>query len=178
MQQLEPDELLHMALFASQQGRADDTLEPLLALLEKNPSSVEAHYLIAANYAELGLLDRAVTHFQRTVELNPKLDIATIQYGLLLTALDRTDEANTVLDLIVDDETQRPLLDFALGLRALIADDKPLASEHINKGIAANQENAALNDDFGKILDVMNEETSGESSSTHQYLLSTYNQKH
>ncbi|MEO0575266.1 MAG: tetratricopeptide repeat protein [Pseudomonadota bacterium] len=178
MQQLETDELLHMALFASQQGRADDSIAPLRTLLEKDPGSTEAHFLIAANYAELGLLDRAVTHYEKTIELAPDMDIARIQFGLLLIAMDRTDEAKVVLLPISGLNRELFLDDFADGLLALIADDQEAAADCMHKGIARNTENAALNDDFNKILAILQQESSGDERSTNEYLLSTYGQKH
>ncbi len=177
---LDTNELMHMAVHASANGRPDDGIRALKELLGQEPDNAGAHFLLAADYAEIAMLDRAVDHYGRCLELDPELDIARLQFALLLTALDKIDDAKATLEPFVDGEPRSYYTDFAKGLHALFDEKLDEARASFQAGIEANDENVPLNEDFRKIVAQI-DETTGEPAEvapmSTSHLLSAYNKK-
>lgn len=187
MAALDTQEMLHMAIHASASQRPDDAIRTLKDLIAAEADNGDAHFLIAANYAEIALLEKSITHYKRAIELQPEQDYARMQFALLLTAMDRLDEAAAVLSPFLEAERDDAYTLFAKGLQELFAERLSEARDLFSAGIAANQTNEALNNDIGRLLteiDTMQgtaptEKTVAASSdSSSAYLLSTYNKRH
>ena len=71
MSNLNSRELMHMAIHASANGRPDDSVRALKELLEQEPDNAKAHFLLAADFAEIALLNEAVLHYRSTLESSP-----------------------------------------------------------------------------------------------------------
>jgi tetratricopeptide (TPR) repeat protein len=65
----------------------------LQEIVESGRSFADCHHLLGLCYAMLGQPQRALEHFGRALELNPRYIEAHIHRGILLNDLGRTDEA-------------------------------------------------------------------------------------
>lgn len=150
---LDATEYLHLALHAVQKGDHHAALLYLKNVLELQPDNSAAHYLMAAEHAELGLLERAAEGMAESLLLDPGLDIARFQLGLLKLQLDRIPEAAEAFGTLVQVSTDTSLREFASGYMALIAEDKALAIPHFAAGLELCDNNLALKQDMTRVLD-------------------------
>lgn len=180
MSELNTRELMHMAIHASANGRPDDGVRALKELLAQEPDNASAHFLLAADYAEIAMLDDAVRHYEKAIELDPELDLARMQYALLLTALDRLDEADAALQHFLAEDPATCFTEFARGLQFLFAEDLANARVHIAAGIESNKVNEELNEDMRRLIsqiDAAQPQQDGATPAT-SHLLSAYNKRH
>lgn len=186
MAALDRQEMLHMAIHASANSRPDDAIRTLKDLIEIDEANGDAHFLIAANYAEIAMLEKSISHYQRALELMPEQDYARMQFGMLLTAMDRIDEAREVLASFVTGQRDDCYAIFARGLNALFDNNLGESRRLLEAGLAANQNNEPLNNDVGRLIAEIDarqpgaapppDPGSGDSPSA--YLLSTYSKNH
>src|SRR4051812_26034450 len=87
------DEYLHLALHASSIGDHHACMTYLKELLRQQPAHAAALYLLAAQYAELGLGERAISTMKAALRIAPALDIARFQLAVLLLDRGHTFEA-------------------------------------------------------------------------------------
>lgn len=80
---LDSDEYLHLAIHATQNQQHHAALEYLHKCLAEDPENAKAVFLLAAEYAELGLNKRAIHCMTKAIELDPELEMARYQLGLL-----------------------------------------------------------------------------------------------
>ena len=187
MAALDKQEMLHMAIHASANQRPDDAIRTLKDLIEADSDNGDAHFLIAANYAEIAMLEKSIAHYRRAIELEPGQEYARMQFALLLTAMDRLDEARDTLEPFLVAGREDCYAVFARGLQELFAERLAEARTLFDAGIAANQVNEALNNDIGRLIaeiDAMmgsapvDSAAAAPSDSSSAYLLSTYNKRH
>lgn len=88
---------LHVALAAMQEGREADAITALETLLETDAGHVYGRYLLAAQHAQLGQLDRAEAGFREVVTDTPGFAIARFQLGQLLLVRGYRDQASSVM---------------------------------------------------------------------------------
>jgi tetratricopeptide (TPR) repeat protein len=79
---LTDEELFRIALLDVQEGRHEEALGRLKRLIDKGHPTAAVYTLLAAEYAELGMLDHAQTGYEKAIELEPSLAIAHFQLGL------------------------------------------------------------------------------------------------
>ena len=150
---LDVDELLHLAIHASQQNQHEDTINYLKQALEVAPDNGKVHYLLGAEHAEIGLYDRAVTDMEKAVKFDPSLVTAHFQLGLLHITSGRVDQAAKAwkpLDALGDNN---PLYLFKTGMLHLVRDEFDECIDKLSKGITLNTMNEALNKDMRRIID-------------------------
>ncbi|WP_160153382.1 hypothetical protein [Microbulbifer sp. ALW1] len=152
-QKFDSEELLHLAIHASLNGRIDDSIIKLKQLLEVDPDHSNAHFLLAADYAEIKLFDKSIFHYREVLNLRPEMSVARIQFALLLTALDNLDEAAQVLEYFSGLEGDSYEKYVHEGLIALHHERMLEAKSALLKAIEINVDNAVLNDDLKKIID-------------------------
>ena len=152
-QKFDSEELLHLAIHASLNGRIDDAIVKLKELLEVDPSNSNAHFLLAADYAEIKLFDKSRFHYREVLKLRPDMSAARIQFALLLTALDNLDEAAQVLEYFSGLEDESYEMFIHDGLIALHQERMPEAKSALLRAIESNSDNAVLNNDLKKIVD-------------------------
>ncbi|MBN8432143.1 tetratricopeptide repeat protein [Microbulbifer salipaludis] len=186
-QKFDSEELLHLAIHASLNGRIDDAIAKLKELLEVDPSNPNAHFLLAADYAEIKLFDKSVSHYREVLKLRPEMSVARIQFALLLTALDNLDEAAQVLEYFAgleDESYERFVHD---GLIALHQERMAEAKSALLRAIESNSDNAVLNSDLQKIVDAIvqhlgtradqDAQVSSSSANGKSFLLSAYGER-
>lgn len=80
---LDSEEYLHLAINATQNNHHHAALEYLHKSLELTPENPIAIFLLAAEHAELGLYLRAIQGMEKTIELDPNIEMAFYQLALL-----------------------------------------------------------------------------------------------
>jgi hypothetical protein len=85
--------------------------------------------------------------------LNPQLDIARFQLGLLHLTMARPDHAQSVLAPLESLDDSAALKHFKRRLEALMRDDFAQCIVHLRNGIELNKENEPLNRDMSMLMD-------------------------
>lgn len=149
---LDQAELLQLAANAS---AADDGASAIAYLKEaasRGDASGTTHHLLGAEYAQIGMYERATGELEAALAIDPTLSLVRLQLGLLW--MTRADAAQSAIvlapleELAVDD----PLFLFGRGLRQLARDELPEARRSLENGIARNSSNEALNADMRRII--------------------------
>lgn len=81
---LDADEFLHLAIHASAKGEHHACMTYLHEVLKQRPGDPRALYLLAVQHAGLGLMKRAVAGLEAALAIEPKMETARFQLGLLL----------------------------------------------------------------------------------------------
>ncbi|WP_179957689.1 tetratricopeptide repeat protein [Exilibacterium tricleocarpae] len=151
--QLTPDELMHLALHATQHDNPEKALSHLKHLLQVEPDNGKAIYLMGALHAEIGMHEQAAEEMTRAVSLAPELTTARFQLGLLHITAGRIEAAREVwsgLDALGDED---PLYLFKTGLLHLVNDEFSDSVRLLQAGIDHNQLNEDLNNDMRRVME-------------------------
>ncbi|TCS37735.1 tetratricopeptide repeat protein [Paucimonas lemoignei] len=152
---LDADELLHLAIQASQSDRHDQAITYLKRAMAKAPENADIYYFLGAEHAQIGLYERAMEEMAQALELNPALHTARFQLGLLYLTSGRVEPSLQTLQPLEELGEQSYFYWFALGLGHLIRDEFADCKRTLEQGIGLNQANPALNNDMQRILDAM-----------------------
>src|SRR5687767_1778527 len=87
------DEYFHLALHAGSVGQHHACMMYLKELLQQEPEHAAAIYLLAVQHAELGLIERAVHGMKAALAIDPTIEMARFQLGLLQLDANRRAEA-------------------------------------------------------------------------------------
>ncbi len=79
-----------------------DRISQLRNMLESEPDDAFCLYGIAMEYAKAGQNDRAIAHFDRTIEVQPDYCYAYYHKARCLMDDDRTEEARSTLEAGLD----------------------------------------------------------------------------
>jgi tetratricopeptide (TPR) repeat protein len=157
-EKLDNEELLRLALDAMNGQRDADAVVMLKTLLERDPSNVHGQYLLAAQHAQMGLMDRAEAGFRQVVAHAPNLAMARFQLGQLLVLKGAADEASQTLAPLTAQENA--LGAFARGLIAIAQGEIPAGLAELAAGLALPQEIPALAADMRRLSERLQEEGS------------------
>lgn len=149
---LNADELMHLALHATQHDTPDKAIAHLKRLLEIQPENGKAHYLLGALHAEIGMHDQAAGEMAHALELEPNLPTARFQLGLLHLTSGKVAEAEAVwkgLDILGEKD---PLFLFKEGMLHLVRDDFESCVKALRAGIELNTLNEDLNNDMRRVV--------------------------
>lgn len=159
------EELFHLALKRMENNDHEGAIEHLKNAVEIAPNHGGCLYLLGAEYAQIGMYDRAVEFFQKSIDCDPSLHTARFQLGLLKLTLNDVDGGTETLQpLTLLGETHYLNL-FQQGLVAVAKGDKALGVAKLKEGIANNQENAALNKDMQGVIN-RNQDDDSDSNDT------------
>jgi tetratricopeptide (TPR) repeat protein len=150
---LDDEELLHLALRASNENRHEEAIAYLKQAIELSPGNAKAHYMLGAEHAEIGLYDRAAAEMAKAVQLDPGLVTAQFQLGLLHITSARVQEAEEAWKPLDKLGANNPFYLFKTGMLHLARDEFEACIEALEKGIALNQQNPALNNDMRRVID-------------------------
>lgn len=164
-QKLDNEELLRLALDAVNQNHHAEAVSMLKTMLDREPSHVFATYLLAAEHAQLGMMDRAEQGFRRTVELAPEFPMARFQLGQMHMVKGDAAAARAMLSPLADPSNSAALGCYARGLIAATNEDLDGAIQHLRAGLACEQEIPVLADDMRRVLANLTSVGSGSSSS-------------
>lgn len=149
---LDDQELLHLALRASNENRHEDSINYLKQAIELAPKNAKAHYMLGAEHAEIGLYDRAAEEMAKAVELDPSLITACFQLGLLHITSARVAEAEEAWKPLDKLGENNSLYLFKKGMLHLARDEFDASIAALEKGISLNNFNEALNRDMRGML--------------------------
>ncbi|MEX2963072.1 tetratricopeptide repeat protein [Microbulbifer sp. TYP-18] len=149
---LDAEELFHCALDASNRKQHDKAIELMKRSidLEEHPAK---HLMLAAEYAEIKMYERAIEGMKTAVEMAPQLWIAQFQLSQLYIVIQDFDKAKKIWKkLLTASDSPQYFRDFAEGLLALSEKETEKGVELLRKGMNENKENPALNGDIEKII--------------------------
>jgi Flp pilus assembly protein TadD len=179
---LDSDELFQLSLAAMNAARDAEATGLLKVLLEREPRHAYGHYLLAAQHAQLGLMDRAEAGFRIATTLAPTdFPMPRFQLGQLLVLKGAADEAREMLTPLTQGSDS--LAAYAAALSDLTVEDVPSAIQHLQQGLDMPQTIPALEQDMARLLQQLREreqqqEQSGTTSPGASFLLSNYGRQH
>ncbi len=147
---------MKLALEASQKNDTQTALDLFMSAAKMEPSSPIPHFLMAAEYMEIGELAKAEACYAQTLLLNPELAIARFQFGLMLLTSERTAMALLTWEPLLKLSNDNSLRLFAEGFANLITSEHAKAKECFEQGIINNTENIPLNLDIQRVLGNIN----------------------
>ncbi|MDH1104512.1 hypothetical protein N5C55_27635 [Pseudomonas otitidis] len=148
---LDASEYLHLAIHASQQDDHHAALNYLGQALELEPENAAVRYFLAAEHAELGLYERAVSGMKEALALDEGLDIARFQLGLLSLQLQRLEEAREAFATLADRTVDEGLKAFSSAYLDLLDEKVSDACRKLEHGLAVCT-NEALVRDMSRVL--------------------------
>ncbi len=151
-EKLDNDELLRIGLDAINHDRHAEAVGLLKTLLERDPRHVFATYLLAAEHAQLGMMDRAEEGFIRTVAMAPDFPVARFQLGQMFLVKGRAAAAQETLAPLAQLPPGQALSHYARGLMAASQEDAAGAIAHLQAGLACPQEIPALAADMQRVI--------------------------
>ncbi len=119
----------------------------------RGDASEQTHFLLGSEYAQIGLMDQARQHLQRAIDLNPAFAIARFQLGLLHLTNAQPQEALDTWSALSALGSEHPLQAFHVGMQHLIRDEFADCLQHLERGIALNVDNPALNTNMQLIIE-------------------------
>lgn len=156
---LDTEELLHLAINASQSGETEKAINYLKRSLDIKPDDGKSMYMLGSLHAELGMYDRAIEEIQKAIELEPEIYTAHYQLGLLYITSGKVDEAVQAWKALDNLDKDHYLRLFSDGMQNLVADNFEEAIRLLQQGIMNNQENMPLNNDMMKMIKSIEETT-------------------
>lgn len=155
---LDDAELLQLGLRALRQNRDDEAIAFFKRAIEIEPRNAQAHYLLGAEHAQLGLRDRAIAEMSQALELEPGLTAARFQLGLLHFTQQQLGEAERAWAPLKQLPAGQYLRLFASALMHLSQGRIPECLAELKDGIANNNENEPLNTDMRGLLQKLESE--------------------
>jgi tetratricopeptide (TPR) repeat protein len=149
---LDADELLHLAVAASDRDATDQAIGLLKRAVEVAPGHANAHYLLGAEHAQIGMFERAIGDMHRAVELDPDLHAARFQLGMLLLTSRQVDAAASIWQGLDKLGPNHFYVLFKAGLLHLARDEFGACIESLRTGMAVNTVNHPLNVDMQRIV--------------------------
>ncbi|PZQ34103.1 MAG: hypothetical protein DI562_00440 [Stenotrophomonas acidaminiphila] len=144
-------QFLHLSLKAMNASRDEEAMAFLAALLEREPEHAQANYLLAAQHAQLGMLDQAEAGFRKATALvGDDFPMPRFQLGQLLMVQDRPGEAVDVL-LPLTHALDPALRAYANAFIALAAQQVGDAIAALREGLQHPQSVPALADDMRRL---------------------------
>ncbi|HEY7641329.1 MAG TPA: hypothetical protein VH814_16490 [Steroidobacteraceae bacterium] len=141
---LDAEEYFHLALHASAAGDHHACMTYIEEVLQREPRNARAIYLLAVQHAELGLTQRAITGIKSALAIDPDLEIARFQLGLLLM-FDKNEpaEAKNYLERLCSSEN-RALRAYSEAMIA-IAENQPVrARQKLAIGLSESSPDSPL----------------------------------
>ena len=146
------EELFLLGLQASEGGQHYEAIVQLELSLEKKPH-VKTYYLLAAEYAEIGMYEHAIKGMQTAIQLDPKFWVAYFQLGLLYLIQDQVTEAIQTWEVLQQLDESDPFYFIGAGMIQLANNNFNKAIKYLEKGISCNTINSYLNEEIATILD-------------------------
>ena len=166
LSRLDNPELLHLALEAARRddhGTAITYLKQAIDLPDGKalPSADYAKllYLLGAEYAQIGVMARAIDYMGQAIDVDPAMHTARFQLGLLHLTCAQPEQGLAVLTPLADLGPESMFYHLHQGLAHLVRDEFELCRGSLRKGMELNksssQFNQALNGDMQKLLDAL-----------------------
>lgn len=175
---LDADELLHLAVRASDQNNAGQAIAFLKEAIAKRPDFAQAFHLLGAEHAQLGMYDRAMEDMEKAIALDPGMMITRFQLGLLYLGARQPEKAAAMWSPLDGLGEQHALFHFKKGLSHLAKDEFRPCLIALKRGIELNNFSQALNVDMTKFIHdvepLVDDQNSDDGDAGHLFL-SAYN---
>jgi tetratricopeptide (TPR) repeat protein len=152
MNNLTQEELLHLAVEATRRGEHGASISYLKEGVSRFPNDAKLAYVLGAEFAQIGIYDKAELEMQRAISIDPELYTASFQLGLLQMTLGKVEEAKLSWKNIDKLPNEHSLWQFKTGLEQLAAEQYLNARKLIEQGIVSNDFSPELNRDMDTIL--------------------------
>ncbi|RZL01573.1 MAG: hypothetical protein EOP36_11030 [Rubrivivax sp.] len=160
---LDAPELLHLGIEAAGRNDHGAAITYLKQAIDLPAGSIaitsdyaKALYMLGAEYAQIGLMDRAADYMGQAIDMDDTLHTARFQLGLLHLTQAQVEQSLQVLAPLEKLGDNSCFTHFGIGLRHLIRDEFVDSRTHLLRGIQLNSESAspnlALNGDIQKLL--------------------------
>lgn len=140
---LDSEEYLHLAIHATQNQQHHAALDYLHKCLEQEPNNAKATFLLAAEYAELGLRKRSILCMTRALELDPELEMARYQLGLLHVQEGNVEESQEIWAHLAE-FSQEPAIRLVSQGLAMIESDYQMGLTYVKQATEAETTNGFL----------------------------------
>lgn len=157
MNNLTQDELLHLAVEATRRGEHGASISYLKEGVSRFPDDAKLAYVLGAEFAQIGIYDKAQLEMQRAVSIDPELFTASFQLGLLQMTLGKVEEAKLSWKNIDKLPQEHSLWLFKTGLEKLAAEQYAEAKKLLEQGMIFNDFSPELNRDMDTVLSSMPE---------------------
>lgn len=151
-QEFSADELMHMALYAFEQGRHDQALMYLRTHALKEPNNALVQLALGGQYAKLHHYEKALSALQQAAALDETLHIVHLHSAFILLASNQFVKAEAALQPLLLLADNHYLCSFAKGLIAYCQADKTQAVYFLELGISQNQQDPFLNNNITNLL--------------------------
>lgn len=151
-EKLDNDEILHLILDYINEGNHADVLTMIKVMLDRDPGHAFATYLLAAEYAQLGMMDRAENAFKSAVDLVPDFPMARFQLGQLYLVKNKAGDAKDVLTPLTLFPDGQAITNYSKALVAVANNELEAAVSHLEAGLECDQEIPALTVDMRAML--------------------------
>ena len=159
---LDSQELLHLALVASQAERHDHAIALLKQAWQRSPGDANIVYCLGAEHAQIGMYERAIDELAHAIELDPSLDTARLQLGILCLTCGMADRGVSELTPLVELPENHCCRHFANALIALANDRTADCVAYLDAGLALTTGNAALIEDMRRLRHAVQQQTQGD----------------
>ena len=165
--------------------KSEDAITYLRECIETTQGDPRVYVLLAAEFASAEQLDFAEGAYICALNRAPEFALARFQLGLLHFVQHRIAAAFAVWELLKPLGEEHPSQLFSSGIELYAIGKYAEALTTINRGIANNHENLALNQDMQKIIDAIHRdmnakeqtnETQTETDVSSVFLMSAYHQ--
>lgn len=150
---LDAQEYLHLAMHASANGDHHTALNYLKSAAELEPANASVRYFMATEHAELGMYERAISGINETLALDPAMDIARFQLGLLHIQLQQLEHARATFTKLYLASNDSALQLFSGAYVALMDGNQPEAIRKLQEGLNHCDKNPPLKSDMTQLLD-------------------------
>lgn len=141
---LDAEEYFYLALHASEVGDHHACMTYLEEVLQRQPRNARAIYLLAVQHAELGLTQRAIAGIKTALAIEPDLEVARFQLGLLLMFDSKQPaEAKDYLERLRGSE-DRALRAYAEALIAMVDNQPVVARQKLAIGLSESSPGSPL----------------------------------
>lgn len=154
-------------------------LQMIADIILAHPKDARLHFLRGSILASSGQFPAAQAAMSRALEIAPSFLVARFQLGFLQLTSAEPGPAAKTWEPLLSLSQDHPLRLFVVGLDHMVADAFDQSREAIEKGIALNSENPAINGDMTLILDAIHklqfpDQGPDEPTSSAHFLLQDY----
>jgi choline-sulfatase len=144
--------LIGMANLLVEEGRTDDVIALCKRTLSLDERNAQAHTLLGEVYAARKKPAEALPHFEKAVEIQPKLTRNRLNLAGALTEVAQYGRAETLLKDIIEDYPKFPFAHFNLGLLYEAQGRPDEARSAYAAEVAANPQSFKARFNLGKVL--------------------------
>jgi tetratricopeptide (TPR) repeat protein len=151
MEHLDAEELIHIAIESIQNGNREAAISQLKRSIQVK-AVPRGCFLLGAEYAQIGMYERAAELMHQTLELDPYFLPARYQLGLLHITTGDNETAIKELTPMLEADPSNEYYHVAKGVIAWASDDLKNVKPNLEKAMELNQSNPALNNDLTSII--------------------------